>query len=147
MLPGAWVDSLFARLAVRYGSAWMGMWSGVDIAAVKADWAEELAGFVNAPDAIKHALENLPDRPPNVQQFRALCINRPVAFKALPEPKAAAEVVEKAMSAMSRPADHDPKAWAWTLKAREESGGKLGMVQRAAWREALKCETHDGRAA
>ena len=141
MLPSSWVDSLFARLAVRYGSAWMGMWNGVDIAAVKRDWAEELAGFADAPDAIKHALANLPDRPPNVQQFRALCINRPRTEKALPAPPADPAVVEKVLSAFERPPAHGPKAWAYALKKRDEQGDRLTLFQRSALREALEDET------
>lgn len=86
-LPDAWVESLFARLAVRYGAAWLRQWDGVDIAAVKADWAEVLSGI--SPEAIKHALECLPiDRPPTVGQFRLLCVNRPVdCVRQLPAPK------------------------------------------------------------
>lgn len=32
----------------------------------------------------------------------------------------------------------DPKAWAYKLKAREESGEHLSLVQKKAWREALR---------
>lgn len=79
-LPGSWIDSLFARLAVRYGSAWAAKWEGLDMAAVRADWAAELAGYVNRPEAIKHALIHLPvDRPPNVAQFVLLCRGVPDA--------------------------------------------------------------------
>lgn len=74
MLQDSWVDSLFARLAVRYGSAWSAKWEGLDMAAVRADWAEELAGLSNWPEAISYGLAHLPiDRPPNVAQFRDLC--------------------------------------------------------------------------
>ena len=77
-LPDSWVKSLFARLQVRYGSAWNRMWDGVDMDAVMADWADELGGFANNPDAIKRALANLPpDRPPTLGQFRAICIGAP----------------------------------------------------------------------
>ena len=34
----------------------------------------------------------------------------------------------------------DPKAWAWALKAREERGEPLSLVQRQFWREALRRE-------
>ena len=89
-LPDSLIDSLFARLQVRYGAAWVAMWNGIDIDAVKADWADELAGFASAPGAIRHGLDHLPpDRPPNVAQFRALCRNRPdYAAPALAAPKA-----------------------------------------------------------
>jgi hypothetical protein len=88
-LPADWVDALFARLAVRYGSAWTAQWAGYDIAAVKADWAMELGNYAERADAIKHALNHLPDdRPPTVGQFRRLCRNAPDYFSlALPAPK------------------------------------------------------------
>lgn len=83
-LPSGWVDSLFARLAVRYGSAWSAKWEGLDMAAVRADWADELAGYANRPEAIKHALGHLPpDRPPNVSQFLLLCRHAPETMPAL----------------------------------------------------------------
>ena len=83
-LPDAWIDSLFARLAVRYGSAWSAKWEGLDMAAVRADWADELAGYAKRPEAIKHALGHLPpDRPPNVSQFLLLCRNSPEPFPVL----------------------------------------------------------------
>ena len=92
--PSNWLDSLFARLSVRYGAAWMRQWDGVDIAAVKADWAEELSGFEQRPEAIRHAIQHLPiDRPPTVGQFVALCRSAPVmAPPALPAPKLSDEM-------------------------------------------------------
>lgn len=89
-LPAPWVDALFAKLAARYGAAWSRQYADVDPAAVKADWAETLAGL-NA-DAIRGALAALPaDRPPNAGQFRRLCVEAmPGAerqvFRALPAP-------------------------------------------------------------
>jgi hypothetical protein len=32
----------------------------------------------------------------------------------------------------------DAKAWAYKLKAREEKGEQLSLVQKKSWREALK---------
>lgn len=109
MLPLAWSDEIFARLAVRYGAAWLSMWHGIDIAAVKADWCRELGGFAGNTGAIAYALEHLPaDRPPNVAQFKALCINRPQTFVALPEPKADPERVAAAMAQLNRPREGRP---------------------------------------
>lgn len=90
-LPDSWVEALFARLSVRYGAAWLRQWEGIDMAAVKADWAEQLGGASSG--AIKHALECLPvDRPPTVGQFQALCRNAPTyAPPALPAPKLSPE--------------------------------------------------------
>ena len=90
-LPDDWVDALFARLSVRYGAAWLRQWDGVDIGAVKQDWARELGGASSG--AIKHALDCLPiDKPPTVGQFAALCRNAPqYAPPALPAPKLSPE--------------------------------------------------------
>lgn len=75
-LPPAWVERIFARMAVRYGSAWMRLWEGVDIEAVKDDWAFGLGGF--GGDAIHYALGYLPiDRPPTLGQFRETCTRAP----------------------------------------------------------------------
>ena len=142
-LPDAWVRSLFARLQVRYGDSWTRKWEGVDMAAVEADWAEELGGFVNAPDAIKYGLAHLPrDWPPTAGQFATLCLRRPdAAVLALPAPTASAEVVKEAIAKAFGPkSDADPKAWSWRLRKRDQQGERLSQVQRAAWREALKSE-------
>lgn len=70
-LPLSLVDMIHARLAVRYGSAWMAKWSGIDPRLVKADWANELDGMDDA--AIQRAMQSLPDEfPPTASAFRAL---------------------------------------------------------------------------
>jgi hypothetical protein len=78
MLPAAWVDRIFARLTVRYGTAFRGRYAGVEEHLLHADWAEQLAGFLHHPDAIAYALNNLPDdRAPTVAEFRRLCNQAP----------------------------------------------------------------------
>lgn len=147
-LPSAWVDRLFAKLAVTYGQRFLGLYSGLDLEAVKADWAHELDGLQNRPEAIKHALEHLPtDQPPTVLQFRALCRNAPTAHQALPSPKGAPDqrLMAKVKAAISRP--EDPKEWARRLARKEHwqamhprevgSRERLTPVQRRFWREAL----------
>lgn len=86
-LPSQSVDSLFARMQIRYGSGWTRMWEGVDIAAVKAEWAYELGGVPS--EAILYALEYMPhDKPPTVKQFATLCHRAPTPNVArLPAPK------------------------------------------------------------
>lgn len=70
----AWVERVFMRLQVRYGSAWNIMWEGIDPDAVKADWEENLRDVFNRnPKAIAYAIDNLPDRVPTSDQFRKLC--------------------------------------------------------------------------
>jgi hypothetical protein len=94
-LPSPWVDSLFARLTVSYGRNFLSQYEGIDIAAVKADWANQLGwckkdvdGKAEAP-AIAWALENLiPGKPPTSLEFRKLCCgyNPPDTTLALPAP-------------------------------------------------------------
>ena len=75
-LPSAWIDALFARLVLRYGSAFMRQYAELDVSSVMADWGDVLDG-ISGP-AIKHALAHLPaDRPPNAMQFRAACLAAP----------------------------------------------------------------------
>jgi len=71
-LNSRFVDEIFARLTVRYGARFAGQWDGIDMALVKADWANELDGMT--PDQIKAALANLPgDFPPaTCTAFRSL---------------------------------------------------------------------------
>lgn len=133
------VERIHARLLVRYGARWTGMWAGVEPDLVRADWSTELAGV--SDDAIRHALGHLPaEFPPTASQFRALCIAHRPAVVALPAPKPDPTVARAALGAVKRVADHDPKAWAWRLKAREEQGERLSPVQRRFWREALRAE-------
>lgn len=99
-LPASWVDRIFEKLTLVYGRSFIGQWDGVPITDVKADWAHELGGFHDKPDAIAHALKNLPaDRPPNVLQFRAMCQKSPgPVFKALPAPPQDEARVEAAIA-------------------------------------------------
>lgn len=138
-LPDSWVDALFARLAVTYGASFARMWEGVDIAAVKAHWAEELSHYQQHPQAIKHALSLLPaDKPPTVLQFRDLCRGCPEPTpKMLPAPPAKPEQIAQAMKALQTPSDAHPKAWAHRLKRREDNKELLSAFQRSAWREAI----------
>lgn len=146
MLPSHWIDSLFARLQVRYGAAWTRMWEGINLDAVKDDWATELAGFVSRPEALQHGLNHLPtDFPPNVKQFSALCRNAPgKPFVALPRPavsdaekQKAREIVEVVAKSGAKP---DPEDWARRLRAREAAGERLNETQKRCWRAALGAE-------
>jgi hypothetical protein len=87
-LPITWIEDLFAKLALTYGRDFIGQYEGLDLSLVKSNWAHELAGFEQHPQALAFALRNLPsERPPNVLQFRALCRRLPPPqFVALPAP-------------------------------------------------------------
>lgn len=111
-LPPVWIERIFYRLTMTYGHDFMRRWEGIDEAAVRADWARELASFERAPHGIAYALENLPIRPPTVIEFRAIAQRAPTkAVPQLPAPRANPDVVRaaiaKARAALTRGlADH-----------------------------------------
>lgn len=85
--PQSWADRLFAQLRLRYGAAMDALFAGQDLRQVAADWAAVLDGWEAHPDAIRWALDNLPERAPNAIAFRNLCRSAPqIRAQALPEP-------------------------------------------------------------
>jgi hypothetical protein len=137
-LHSRYVEAIFARLLVRYGTAWTGKWKGVDLEAVKADWALLLEGV--SSNAIRYALENLPaEYPPTVAQFRALCCDRPnPEQKRLQAPKADPARVAAELQRMQRVrATRNRLQWAYDLQEREKAGERLTVAQQTAWRDVL----------
>lgn len=98
-MPSEWIDRLFARLAVRYGAAFLAQWPDTDIAIIKADWAEVLDGFDG--DSIAYGLRYLSsDKPPTAGKFRDICRLAPVVeLRGLPPPPADPERVQRALTA------------------------------------------------
>lgn len=70
---GEWVDRLFGRLSAMYGARFADMWAGLDLAVVKAAWAEDLGDL--ATDEIARGVSacKLRDWPPTLPEFLALC--------------------------------------------------------------------------
>lgn len=99
-LPLAWVEKVFRKLTLTYGRDFIARWEGQEINDVIEDWSEELAGFINWPEAIAWALKNLPEgKPPTVIDFRALCFKAPKPERPqLPEPKADPARVQAAIA-------------------------------------------------
>lgn len=145
VLPFPWIDSLFARMLVRYGSAWVNLWEGVDMLAVKTDWATELGGLTN--DALKYGVVNLPlDKPPTLGQFKALCLRSPVGVqqRLLNEPKADPERVARIIASLrAKLAKRPPLQWAYDLQERSKRGESMTIAQEIAWREALTTPAAD----
>ena len=138
-LPPEWVEKIFKRMALEYGSRLGSLWAGLDPEEVKAHWARELAGYVNAPQALGHALDHMPDdRPPTLPEFRKLCRGAPVpALKALPAPAADVARVSAALArARSSVMAAHGTSWVDKLRAREAAGERLGLLQREALRRA-----------
>ena len=87
-LPSAWVEMIFKKLTLLYGKQFLAQWEGLDIAEVKADWAEELGRFADSPKALQFALENVSGKwpPPTVREFAEIALGAPRDVKPLPVP-------------------------------------------------------------
>lgn len=139
-LPAAWIDRIFNKLTMAYGHDFLRRWEGLDMDAVKADWAHELGGFVLQPARITYALENIPsDRPPTARQFRVLCNgggHKPDPLPAIgyagdrPPPHIMDRVHSLALTLRSE--RRHPHAWAEKLMARRDNGEVLSRAQREA---------------
>lgn len=94
------VDVVFKKLSLAYGRDFTGRWEGMDMLDVKGDWAHELRGFENNPQAIKYALQHLPpSKAPTVFEFRNIALRAPYQPLArLDAPPANPEIVRKALA-------------------------------------------------
>ena len=83
------IDRLFKRLSATYGAEWDRALGAAPEIDAKSVWAHELEQFKNNLHRVAWALENLPERCPNVIQFKNLCRAAPAPEEiALPAPKA-----------------------------------------------------------
>ena len=94
-LPFSWIEEIFQTMFNNYGSEFARKWSsGVldahkndeGLQSIKKAWCVKLGGFVNDKGAIKNALLNLPEHPPSLPAFEALCkqFRTTEAYHALP---------------------------------------------------------------
>ena len=142
-LPMPWIDKIFMKLTLVYGRDFLNRWEGLTIGDVKTDWAHELAGFNENPEAIAHALQNLPaDKPPNVYQFRAIARSLPSKQAMLPKPAAASpDVVAAQLMAMvpiKKQLKVDGKEWARRIVGCADAGGIVRPYSLNLARAALK---------
>ena len=145
-LPSPWVDKIFEKLTLVYGQQFLARWRDVDLELVKSDWARELGGFEQKPEAIAFALQNLDaEKPPTVLVFRAMALRSPAALLArLHEPAAdparmAAELAKFAgIRTAANGSGYDHKTWARRLKNRHTEGDKLSVFQVESYRAALR---------
>ena len=144
-LPLPAVDRLFDRLTATYGRQFISLYEGLDSAAVKTIWAHELAGYTTRLQDIAWALENLPERAPNVIEFRSLCRKAPsVETLRLPEPPADPQRVRAELEKLKPMIEAARKAgsnrnldWARKIVAKKESGLKVNALPLKMAREAL----------
>lgn len=147
-------DRLFSKLIAAYGNDFMRRWEGLNEMAVKACWSHELAGYAGGSDRmlpIKWALENLPEKAPNVIEFRNLCRRAPVPdLPRLEAPKADPERVQAALSKLASLRDAcasgaragcgDGRDWARKIVQRHASGERVNVYPLRMAREALGLE-------
>jgi len=116
-LPDAWVQSLWSELAANYAGKWQRQFPvppcppGADpaqhahdhIRSIQNVWAKRLGHLQSNPKALRYALDNLPENPPTLPEFIALCNRRPDApQKALPAPEADPQRVQQVLDGMKR---------------------------------------------
>jgi len=83
------IDRLFKRLSATYGADWERSLGATPEIDAKSVWAHELEQFKGSLRRVAWALENLPERCPNVIAFKNLCRQAPAPEEvALPAPKA-----------------------------------------------------------
>ncbi len=143
-LPIAAVERLFDCLSMTYGAEFRNKWAGMPLNEIKTHWAHELAQFADNLNAVGWALQNLPDRCPNLIEFKSLCKQAPrPEYKALDAPKVPIDVVDSQISKIlatlvKPPSDTgDHKRWARRLKERHEKGEKLSPYQINCYKTAL----------
>ena len=139
------VDRLFDRLSATYGRQFIGVYEGLEPSAIKTLWAHELDGFANRLGDIAWALENLPERAPNVIEFRNLCRRAPRSeADRLPEPPADPKMVRaelaKLKPILDRAKHSGPRLgldWARSIVRKKEAGGLVSPLPLKMAREAL----------
>lgn len=124
-------ERLFERLIATYGSEFLNKYPGneEEIRKVKTVWAHELGDFQSSLSRIAWALENLPERCPNVIAFKNLCRLAPSPeVPELPAPKAdperlRAEIAKLTSKISAQPAEQkDCRAWARKILAEKAAG-------------------------
>ena len=143
-LPTKAVERLFEKLQLTYGTEFTNKWGELNSMELMTNWAFELAQFADNLNAIGWALQNLPNRCPNLIEFKNLCKQAPrLEYKALDAPKAPFNVVDTEISKIiaslvkTPESTGDHKRWARRLKERHEKGEKLSPYQINCYKTAL----------
>jgi hypothetical protein len=144
-LPIKAIDRLFERLGATYGAAWTRQWVDIPINDVKTAWAHELQGYSSNLQPIAWALENLPERCPNVIEFRNLCRHAPAPeVPRLPEPKIDPERLKQELAKLSSirasvaPGLNDGRDWARRIIGRLEAGERINPATLKCAKDALR---------
>lgn len=138
------IDRLFERLSMTYGISWDNSIGSAPLNEIKTFWMNQLSGFMQSKEsmmAISWALNHLPERPPNLVQFKNLCYQAPAVERPqLPSPPADPERVKHELAklaGMSKP-KHDPKDWARKILGDYAGGAKKSPAVVQMARDALR---------
>jgi hypothetical protein len=138
------IDRLFERLSMTYGIAWDNSIGTAPLNEIKSFWMNQLAGFMQSKEsmmAISWALNHLPERPPNLVQFKNLCYQAPAVEKPqLPSPPADPERVKQELAKLAgmKNPKQDPKDWARKILGDYAAGVKKSPTVVQMARNALK---------
>lgn len=148
MMPLPWIDRIFEKCSLIYGRAFLDRWKDLDIEAVKSDWAHELDGMERWPGSIKFALENLPEKPPTVLEFRSICRRAPAApLPQIEAPRADPARVKAALAGLGpAPEKIDGRDWARRILARVEAGEVVSAYAKWCAQEALRSQCSEDAA-
>jgi hypothetical protein len=104
----------------------------------------QLSGFMQSKESmmsISWALNHLPERPPNLVQFKNLCYQAPAVEKPqLPSPPADPERVKQELAKLAgmNKSKQDPKDWARKILGDYAAGVKKSPTVLKMARDALK---------
>lgn len=129
-LPTNVIDRIFARLAATYGASWDRSLGQAPLSDVKTAWTHELQGFGRNLQCVAWALENLPEKCPNLIEFRNLCRKAPEPeLPKLPEPAANPERLKAELAKLAPILDRakevnsdDRLSWARAIVSRRQQG-------------------------
>lgn len=145
-MPLQAVDRLFSRLTMTYGPSFTRTFEGLELNEVKSLWSHELAFYCTQERMmdVAWALENLPERTPNVIEFKNLCRKAPEREVArLPEAKADPERLRKELARLGEiklktlSTKLDNKEWARRIIAKHEAGDNPNPTALRFAKEAL----------
>ena len=143
------IDRLFERLSLTYGNAWDNSLGTAPLNEIKTFWMNQLSGFMQSKEsmmAISWALNNLPERPPNLIQFKNLCYQAPAVERPqLPSPSADPARVSSELAKWTNMRKDgqksDPRDWARKILGDYAAGVKKSSTVVQMARDALKVTT------
>lgn len=152
------VELLWDSLINAYGSRFLLQYAGIEnLEPVKADWGSRMSGV--RVGAVRWALDNLPERPPNAIEFRNLCRQyNPPNIAALPAPvkprpiESLPEAVRAAMARIHEPLPDtgEPQQVVEARRYVARFGGRTGLThsqsQNLGWYRGIIQRHEDSQA-